>query len=152
MMFPTPSETSIPNSPSTVSSLKPLRRFFREKESSGHWNMGWICASCGRTTKTNRQKCRRCGSSVWKPILAKDPSEVSGQLKRISPKGLLLANPGRQTPIQDSNNIECGNCHAVIYRADIKFDTTVLQEAITAHQLTSPGCRNGVSKQSKPAS
>ncbi|MGA2783252.1 MAG: hypothetical protein ABSF09_00950 [Candidatus Bathyarchaeia archaeon] len=114
--------------------------------------MGWVCASCGRTAKTNRQKCRRCGSSVWKPILSKDPSEVSGQLKRISPKGLLLANPGRQTPIQDSNSIECGRCHAVIYKADIKFDTTALQEAITAHHLTSPDCRNGVSKRPKPAS
>ena len=101
--------------------------------------MNWNCASCGWAAKTNRQKCARCGSMVWTPAL-KDLMEASGPLKRIAPKGLLLANPGKQTPIQDSSSIECGKCHLVIYRADKVFDAKAFGEARKMHYSSSPAC------------
>jgi hypothetical protein len=61
-------------------------------------------------------------------------------MKRIAPRGLLLANPGKQTPIQDANGIECGKCHAVIYRADSGFDVRAFQEARKKHYSVSSAC------------
>ncbi|MGA2973069.1 MAG: hypothetical protein ABSE39_10695 [Candidatus Bathyarchaeia archaeon] len=78
---------------------------------------------------------------VWKPAPKQDLTELSGPLKRIAPRGLLLANPGKQAPIQDSNGIECGKCHTVIYRADKGFDVKALQEARKMHYSISPACK-----------
>jgi len=103
--------------------------------------MDWKCASCGWAAKTNRQKCPRCGTAVWKPTSRKDLIELSGPLKRIAPKGLLLARPGKQGPIQDTNSIECGKCHMVIYDADKGFDTKAFQEARNRHYSISPECK-----------
>jgi len=61
-------------------------------------------------------------------------------MKRIAPRGLLLANPGKQSPIQDSSGIECGKCHAVIYRIDNGFDAQAFQEARKKHYSVSPVC------------
>jgi len=68
--------------------------------------------------------------------------ELSGPLKRIAPKGLLLANPRKQAPIQDSSGIECGKCHKVIYRADKGFDAKAFQEAKNKHYSVSPACKD----------
>jgi hypothetical protein len=67
--------------------------------------------------------------------------ELSGPLKRIAPKGFLLANPGKQAPIQDPNGIECGECHVVIYEADKEFDAKAFQEARKRHYSISPACK-----------
>jgi hypothetical protein len=67
--------------------------------------------------------------------------ELSGPLKLIAPKGLLLANPGKQAPVQDSNDIECGKCHVVIYTADKGFDAKAFQEARNRHYSISPSCK-----------
>ena len=72
----------------------------------------------------------------------KDLIELGGPIKRIAPKGLLLAGAGKQTPIQDPSNIECGSCHMVIYRADKGFDTKAFQEAKKNHYSVSPACEN----------
>ena len=103
--------------------------------------MEWRCGSCGWAAKTNRQKCPRCGSKLWKPAQKKDLTDLSGPLKRIAPKGLLLANPGKQSPHLDSSGIECGKCHMVIYRANKGFDANALEEARKAHYSTSPACK-----------
>ena len=66
--------------------------------------------------------------------------ELSGPMKRIAPKGLMLANPGKQAPIQDSNIIECGKCGTVIYRADGGFDVKAFDEAKRKHYSNSPAC------------
>jgi len=66
-------------------------------------------------------------------------NEVSGAMKRIVPKGLLLGNPGKQAPAPDSN-VECGKCHMIIYRPDRKFDAKALQLAMKAHYSMSPRC------------
>jgi len=75
----------------------------------------------------------------WRPIPTKDPTEISGPMKRIVPKGLLLAHAGKQTATS-SNDIECGQCHAVIYRPEKKFDETAFQAAMKAHYSISPKC------------
>lgn len=106
----------------------------------GMFLVNWRCASCDWAAKTNRQKCPRCGSVHWKPAPKKDLTELSGPLKHVAPKGLLLANPGRQAPIQDSKSIECGKCHALIYTANDKFDPVAFQEAKKKHYATSPAC------------
>jgi hypothetical protein len=102
--------------------------------------VNWRCASCDWAAKTNRQKCPRCGSALWKPAPKKDLAELSGPLKRVVPKGLLLANPGKQAPTQDSKSIECGKCHALIYTANEKFDLKAFQEAKKIHYAISPAC------------
>lgn len=68
--------------------------------------------------------------------------ELSGPLRRIVPKGLLLAKLGKQAPIQDLNSIECGKCHMVIYRADTGFDAKAFQEARNKHYSISPACED----------
>jgi ribosomal protein S27AE len=103
--------------------------------------MKWLCASCGQLARTNRQKCPRCGSGVWKPAPKNDSTELSGPLKQIAPRGLLLANPGKQTSVEESDAIECGTCHAVIYRVGKEFDVKALEEARNAHYSISPECR-----------
>jgi len=103
--------------------------------------MNWRCASCGWAAKTNRQKCPKCGNAFWKPAPKKELTELSGPLKQITPKGLLLANPGKQAPIQDSSSIECGKCHVVIYRAEKGFDAKAFREARKMHYSTSPTCK-----------
>ncbi len=103
--------------------------------------MKWLCGSCGWSAKTNRQKCPRCGSSVWKPAPKKDSTELSGPMKQIAPRGLLLANPGKQAPIEEPDAIECGKCHAVIYRTDKGFDVKALEEARNIHYSVSPACK-----------
>jgi ribosomal protein S27AE len=103
--------------------------------------MDWKCVSCGWAAKTNRQKCPRCGSALWKPASRKNLIELSGPMKRIAPKGLLLANPGRQAPIQDSNGIECGKCHVVIYPVGKGFDAKAFQDARNRHYSISPACK-----------
>jgi hypothetical protein len=75
----------------------------------------------------------------WNPGRAKEPNDVSGPVKRIVPKGLLLANPGKQAPAPDSN-VECGKCHMIVYSPDRKFDAKALQLAMKAHYSTSPQC------------
>jgi hypothetical protein len=76
----------------------------------------------------------------WKPEATKDLTELAGPMKRIAPRGLLLANPGKQWPAQDSNNIECGKCHMVIYRVEKSFDAKGFQEAKRKHYSASPAC------------
>jgi len=76
----------------------------------------------------------------WKPEATKDLTELAGPTKRIAPRGLLLANPGKQTPTQDSYNIECGKCHMVIYRAENSFDAKAFQDAKKKHYSVSPAC------------
>jgi len=100
--------------------------------------MNWICALCGLAAKTNRQKCRRCGGAVWRPAPKKDLVELGGPIKRIAPKGLLLAGAGKQVPVQDPSGIECGSCHVVIYKADKGFDEKTFQEAKKNHYSVSP--------------
>jgi hypothetical protein len=78
--------------------------------------------------------------------------ELSGPLKQVVPKGLLLANPGKQAPIQDSKSIECGKCHAVIYTADEKFDPKAFQEAKRTHYVISPTCEEKSAGAPPPAS
>ena len=103
--------------------------------------MKWRCASCGVEATTNRKKCSRCGSLIWKPAPKKDLSELSGPMKRIAPRGLVLAVSGKQAPIQDPNAIECGNCHVVIYRSDRGYDAKELEKARERHYATSPACK-----------
>jgi ribosomal protein S27AE len=102
--------------------------------------MDWICTVCGLAAKTNRLKCTRCGSAVWRPSPKKDPKELGGPIKRIAPRGLLLANWEKEAPIQDPRSIECGKCHAVIYRAEKGFDAKTFEEARKKHFSNSPGC------------
>jgi len=78
----------------------------------------------------------------WKLAPKKELMGLSGPLKRIAPKGLLLARSGKQTPIQDSSSIECGKCHMVIYRADKVFDAKAFQEAKNRHYSISPACED----------
>jgi len=103
--------------------------------------MNWHCASCGWKARTNRQKCPNCGNLIWKPVPKKDLTELSGPLKQIAPRGLLLANPGKQAKVEESNGIECGTCHTVIYRPDKGFDAEALEDARKTHYSTSPTCK-----------
>ena len=77
---------------------------------------------------------------LWKHVPKKELTELSRPLKQIAPKGLLLANPGKQAPIQDSSIIECGKCHMVIYKADKEFDAKAFQEARKMHYSFYPAC------------
>lgn len=104
--------------------------------------MNWICASCGLAAKTNRQKCSRCGGAEWRPTPRKDSVQLGGPIKRIAPKGLLLAGAGKQAPALDPSGIECGICHNVIYKADKGFDAKAFQEAKKTHYAASPACEN----------
>jgi hypothetical protein len=61
-------------------------------------------------------------------------------MKRLAPKVFLLTNPRKRASIEDSDNIECGKCQRVIYRADNGFDARALQEARKKHYSISPGC------------
>ena len=61
-------------------------------------------------------------------------------MKRIAPKGLLLAHAGKLERAQDSG-IECGKCHTVIYRPEKEFDAEVFQEAKRKHYAMSPDCQ-----------
>jgi hypothetical protein len=65
---------------------------------------------------------------------------MAGPMKQVDPKGFVLAHPGKQTPMPDSNVIECGKCHNVIYRPEKEFDVTVFRTAIKAHYSISPEC------------
>jgi len=103
--------------------------------------MKWRCASCGYEHTTNRQECPKCRGRVWKPAPKRDLVELSGPLKRITLKGLILAKPGKQAPTQDPNSIECGKCHMVIYRADKAFDSKAFEEAKRNHYSVSPACQ-----------
>jgi len=70
----------------------------------------------------------------------RDLMELSGPIKRMAPKGLILARPGKQTPIESSNSIECGKCHMEIYRADDGFNANEFQEAKRKHYSNFPAC------------
>jgi hypothetical protein len=76
----------------------------------------------------------------WIPTEKKGMHELAGPMKRIAPRGLLLARPGKQAPIQESNSIECGTCHTVIYRPNGVFDAEAFRAAREKHYSTSPGC------------
>jgi hypothetical protein len=77
----------------------------------------------------------------WKPEHKKELVEVAGPLRRIRPRGLSSLTPFKQEPRPDAKSIECGNCHAVIYRADKKFDSAAFQAAKERHYSLSPECR-----------
>jgi hypothetical protein len=62
-------------------------------------------------------------------------------MKRIVPKGFLLARPGKQAPVQDSKNIECGTCHTVIYRIEGAFNPEAFEAAKKEHYSVSPQCK-----------
>lgn len=78
----------------------------------------------------------------WKPVAKKDLRELSGPIKRIAPRGLILTNPENEKPIHASGWIECGKCHKVIYKADKWFDTTAFKEARKKHYSVSPACEH----------
>lgn len=103
--------------------------------------MNWRCSSCGLVAKTNRQKCRGCGGKRWRPEADKESSELGGPMRRIVPRGLLLAAPAKQAPIPESGEIECGSCHGVIYKPDNGFDAREFQEAKEKHYSLSPACK-----------
>jgi len=71
--------------------------------------------------------------------------DLSGPLKRVVPKGFLLAKPGRQAPTENPRSIECGKCHALIYSVDREFDEKAFQEARRKHYLVSPACGENAS-------
>jgi acetyl-CoA carboxylase beta subunit len=73
----------------------------------------------------------------------KDLSELSAPIRRIAPRSLISANPGKERPIQESGWIECGRCHKVIYKADRGFDAAAFQEARKRHYSISPECEHG---------
>jgi phage FluMu protein Com len=104
--------------------------------------MNWICGLCGSSAKTNRKKCPKCGSMNWRPVAKKDLRELSAPIKRIAPKGLILTNPEKKRPSQDSGWIECGKCHKVIYKADKGFDEAAFKEARKKHYSLSPTCEH----------
>jgi ferredoxin-like protein FixX len=52
----------------------------------------------------------------------------------------MLARPGKQAPVQDSNCIECGTCHMVIYRPDNGFDAEAFRAAREKHYSAFPAC------------
>jgi len=104
--------------------------------------MNWTCAVCGASTKTNRRRCAKCGNMRWKPVPKRDISELAGPTKRIAPRGLLLANPGKRTSVPNSG-IECGTCHRIIYMAEGVFEAEALQAARKKHYAVSPACEGG---------
>jgi len=99
----------------------------------------WACASCGSIAKTNRRKCRKCGGMRWRLYPRVESREIAGQTKHLNPKGLLLANPGKQLPNIDSEGIECGKCHAIVY-SEREFDMAAFKAALKGHYATSPDC------------
>ena len=73
----------------------------------------------------------------------RDISELAGPMKRLAPRGLLLARPGKQAPVQDpGSGIECGTCHAVIYTAEGGFDRDAFEAARKKHYVISPECES----------
>jgi hypothetical protein len=106
--------------------------------------MNWICAICGSASRTNRKRCKRCGKIQWKPNLKKELIEVSGPMRRIAPKGLLIS-PNRPEGLQDFNTVKCGRCHAVIYVPDREFNKLSFKEAMKRHYSLSPECRENSS-------
>ena len=106
--------------------------------------MIWTCAVCGASTKTNRRRCTKCGNMRWKPVPKRDVSELAGPTKRIAPRGLLLAMPGKQAPVQGPDNgIECGTCRSIIYKPEGVFDAEIFQAAKKKHYAVSPACESG---------
>jgi hypothetical protein len=73
-------------------------------------------------------------------------------MKQVTPKGLLLANPGKQAPVQDPKSIECGKCHVVIYTANERFDPKAFQDAKRIHYSISPTCEAESTGTPQPAS
>ena len=64
-------------------------------------------------------------------------------MKRMAPRGLLLGNPGKQAPPQDSGDgVECGACHIIIYKAAGFFDKEAFYMARRKHYAVSPGCES----------
>ena len=105
--------------------------------------MNWTCAVCGVSSKTNRRRCRKCGNMRWKAMPKRDISELAGPTKRLAPRGLLLARPGKQAPIQDPDGgIECGTCHEIIYRPEGAFNRLAFEEAREKHYSISPECES----------
>jgi acetyl-CoA carboxylase beta subunit len=84
---------------------------------------------------------------VWKHDLEttakKELIELSAPIRRIAPRSLILTNPEKERPIQESSWIECGKCHKVIYKADKEFDAAAFQEARNRHYSISPECEHG---------
>ena len=76
----------------------------------------------------------------WKPYPQKDFADDKGQIKRLNPKGLLLANPGKQAPNLNSRGIECGKCHTIVYPPDKEFEMASFKRALREHYTTSPDC------------
>jgi len=89
----------------------------------------------------------------WIPTPKRDISEVAGPMKRLTPRGLLLAKPGKQAPVQDpGGGIECGKCHMVIYKAEGVFDREAFAAARRKHYAASPGCESRERDSGKHAS
>jgi len=77
----------------------------------------------------------------WRPTASKDLRELAGPMKRVAPRGLLLANPGKQAPVPDAEVVECGVCHKVIYRAvGGGFNSEEFRAERKKHYAVSPGC------------
>ena len=77
----------------------------------------------------------------WRPVLKRDISEAAGPMKRIAPRGLLLGGPQRRVSVHGSGDgIECGVCHAVIYRPEGVFDKGEFDAARKKHYAASPVC------------
>ena len=62
-------------------------------------------------------------------------------MKRLKPTGFLLANPGKQAPDVEGEGVECGACHAIIYRSEGPFNTEAFLAARKKHYETSPACK-----------
>ena len=53
----------------------------------------------------------------------------------------MLANPGKQAKEEDTEAIECGVCHGVIYCIEGPFDSDAFLAARERHYLASPACK-----------
>jgi hypothetical protein len=77
----------------------------------------------------------------WRPEHRKDLGEVSGPIRQVVPRGIFGAYAARRKQARVSEGIECGSCHAVIYKPDKEFDREAFEAAKKEHYSASPTCK-----------
>lgn len=106
----------------------------------------WICSNCGWKTEKSVDACPKCQNRVWGRVVR---IEKLGSVKPAKPHANeRLESPQIEKNVKNYvrqlrslfNSVECGTCHAIIYRPATKFDRQAFEISLRTHYAESSKC------------
>lgn len=106
----------------------------------------WVCANCGWQVEESMESCPKCQNRVWGKIarvkkLETNQDKTSEPEKFTSPQIEKSVEEYLKKMIGLFNSVECGTCHAIIFRPEGEFNRQAFESNLRRHYSKSPNCK-----------